>query len=66
MLKQYLETLDPGSYFLQSDIDEFNQQAFQLHKQLRKGDIHLQPTPTRSVGTDGRSADFTEHCSKRL
>ena len=40
--KQYLETLDPGkSYFLQSDIDEFNQQAFQLHKQLRKGDIHF-------------------------
>ena len=40
--KQYLETLDPGkSYFLQSDIDEFNKQAFQLHKQIRKGDIHF-------------------------
>jgi carboxyl-terminal processing protease len=40
--KQYLEILDPGkSYFLQSDIDEFNKQAFQLHKQIRKGDIHF-------------------------
>lgn len=40
--KQYLETLDPSkSYFLQSDIDEFNNQASQLHKQLRKGDIHF-------------------------
>ena len=40
--KQYLETLDPSkSYFLQGDIDEFNQQASQLHKQLRKGDIHF-------------------------
>ena len=41
-LEQYLEILDPGkSYFLESDINKFNSEANQLHKKLRKGDIHF-------------------------
>ncbi|MDZ8120133.1 carboxy terminal-processing peptidase [Pontiella agarivorans] len=36
----YINSLDPSrSYFLQSDIDTFSQEAGLLHKQLRKGDI---------------------------
>ncbi|MEE9368747.1 MAG: carboxy terminal-processing peptidase [Pontiella sp.] len=36
----FLGSLDPArSYFLQSDIDTFNEEAKLLHKRLRKGDI---------------------------
>ncbi len=38
--KLFIDSLDPThSYFLQSDIDSFSQEAPDLHKQLRKGDI---------------------------
>jgi len=36
----FINSLDPAhSYFLQSDIDEFQKEAKTLHKRLRKGDI---------------------------
>ncbi len=36
----FIDSLDPArSYFLQSDIDKFSEDAKLLHKQLRKGDI---------------------------
>jgi carboxyl-terminal processing protease len=36
----FIDSLDPSrSYFLQSDIDAFSEQATTLHKQLRKGEI---------------------------
>jgi len=36
----FIDSLDPThSYFLQSDIDEFQKEAPDLYKQLRKGDI---------------------------
>ncbi len=38
-MNSYLDRLDPTkSYFLQSDIDEFNQQRFLLDDQLKKGE----------------------------
>lgn len=36
----FIDSLDPArSYFLQSDIDSFEQESTELHKRLRKGDI---------------------------
>ena len=39
-LKSFLKTLDPGKlYFMQSDIDEFQQRRSELDDLLRTGDI---------------------------
>ena len=36
----FIDSLDPArSYFLQSDIDRFNEEAAGLHKRLKKGDV---------------------------
>jgi carboxyl-terminal processing protease len=40
ILEQYLKDLDPArSYFLSSDISEFNQYRFSLDDQIKKGDL---------------------------
>ncbi|MDZ4821599.1 MAG: carboxy terminal-processing peptidase [Planctomycetota bacterium] len=41
-LRTFLKTLDPMKlYFLQSDIDQFNQKEFELDDMVRKGDTTL-------------------------